>query len=150
MRYLADCIVTMLYIGRIPLAPGSWASLAAVILWLNIFNNLNYLLLPIISVILFFIGTYFSHLALKTTNKKDPSFIVVDEWVGQWITFSFLPVNYTIAILGYLLFRFFDISKVGPVKFFEKLPGAWGVMADDIIAGILSMVSLLLIQYYIL
>ena len=150
MRYLADCIVTMLYIGRIPLAPGSWASLAAVILWLNIFNNLNYLLLPIISVILFFIGTYFSHLALKTTNKKDPSFIVIDEWVGQWITFSFLPVNYTIAILGFLLFRFFDISKVGPVKFFEKLPGAWGVMADDIIAGILSMVSLLLIQYYIL
>ena len=150
MRYLADCIVTMLYIGRIPLAPGSWASLAAVILWLNIFNNLNYLLLPIISVILFFIGTYFSHLALKTTNKKDPSFIVVDEWVGQWITFSFLPVNYTIAILGFLLFRFFDISKVGPVKIFEKLPGAWGVMADDIIAGILSMVSLLLIQYYIL
>ena len=150
MRYLADCIVTMLYIGRIPLAPGSWASLAAVILWLNIFNNLNYLLLPIISLILFFIGTYFSHLALKTTNKKDPSFIVVDEWVGQWITFSFLPVNYTIAILGFILFRFFDISKVGPVKFFEKLPGAWGVMADDIIAGILSMVSLLLIQYYIL
>ena len=150
MRYLADCIVTMLYIGRIPLAPGSWASLAAVILWLNIFNNLNYLLLPIISLILFFIGTYFSHLALKTTNKKDPSFIVVDEWVGQWITFSFLPVNYTIAILGFLLFRFFDISKVCPVKFFEKLPGAWGVMADDIIAGILSMVSLLLIQYYIL
>ena len=150
MRYLADCIVTMLYIGRIPLAPGSWASLAAVILWLNIFNNLNYLLLPIISVTLFFIGTYFSHLALKTTNKKDPSFIVVDEWVGQWITFSFLPVNYTIAILGFLLFRFFDISKVGPVKFFEKPPGAWGVMADDIIAGILSMVSLLLIQYYIL
>ena len=150
MRYLADCIVTMLYIGRIPLAPGSWASLAAVILWLNIFNNLNYLLLPIISLILFFIGTYFSHLALKTTNKKAPSFIVVDEWVGQWITFSFLPVNSTIAILGFLLFRFFDISKVGPVKFFEKLPGAWGVMADDIIAGILSMVSLLLIQYYIL
>ena len=150
MRNLADCIVTMFYIGRIPLAPGSWASLAAVILWLNIFNNLNYLLLPIISLILFFIGTYFSHLALKTTNKKDPSFIVIDEWVGQWITFSFLPVNYTIAILGFLLFRFFDISKVGPVKFFEKLPGAWGVMADDIIAGILSMVSLLLIQYYIL
>ena len=150
MRYLADCIVTMLYIGRIPLAPGSWASLAAVILWLNIFNNLNYLLLPIISLILFFIGTYFSHLALKTTNKKDPSFIVIDEWVGQWIAFSFLPVNYTIAILGFLLFRFFDISKVGPVKFFEKLPGAWGVMVDDVIAGILSMVSLLLIQYYIL
>lgn len=150
MRYLVDCIVTMLYIGRIPFAPGSWASLAAVILWLNIFNNLNYLLLPIISVILFFIGTYFSHLALRTTNKKDPSFIVVDEWVGQWITFSFLPVNYTIAILGFLLFRIFDISKVGPIKIFEKLPGAWGVMADDIAAGILSMTALLLIQYYIL
>ena len=150
MKYLVDCIVTMLYIGRIPFAPGSWASLAAVILWLNIFNNLNYLLLPIISVILFFIGTYFSHLALRTTNKKDPSFIVVDEWVGQWITFSFLPVNYTIAILGFLLFRIFDISKAGPVKYFEKLPGAWGVMADDIVAGILSMTALLLIQYYIL
>ena len=150
MRYLADCIVTMFYIGRIPFAPGSWASLAAVILWLNFFKNLNYLFLPIIAVTFFFIGTYFSYLVLKTTNTKDPSFIVIDEWVGQWIAFSFLPVNYTIAILGFLLFRFFDISKVGPVKFFEKLPGAWGVMADDVIAGILSMVSLLLIQYYIL
>ena len=150
MRYLVDCIVTMFYIGRIPFAPGSWASLAAVILWLNFFKNLNYLFLPIIVVTLFFIGTYFSHLVLRTTDRKDPSFIVIDEWVGQWIAFSFLPVNYTIAILGFLLFRFFDISKVGPVKFFEKLPGAWGVMADDIIAGILSMVSLLLIQYYIL
>ena len=150
MRYLADCIVTMFYIGRIPFAPGSWASLAAVILWLNFFKNLNYLFLPIIAVTLFFIGTYFSHLVLRTMNTKDPSFIVIDEWVGQWITFSFLPVNYTIAILGFLLFRFFDISKVGPVKFFEKLPGAWGVMADDVIAGILSMMTLLLIQYYIL
>ncbi len=111
MRYLVDCIVTMFYIGRIPFAPGSWASLAAVILWLNFFKNLNYLFLPIIAVTLFFIGTYFSHLVLRTTNTKDPSFIVIDEWVGQWITFSFLPVNYTIAILGFLLFRFFDISK---------------------------------------
>ena len=150
MRYLADCIVTMFYIGRIPFAPGSWASLAAVILWLNFFKNLNYLFLPIIALTLFFIGTYFSHLVLRTTDTKDPSFIVIDEWVGQWIAFSFLPVNYTIAILGFLLFRFFDISKVGPVKFFEKLPGAWGVMADDAIAGILSMMTLLLIQYYIL
>ena len=122
MRYLADCIVTMLYIGRIPLAPGSWASLVAVILWLNIFNNLNYLLLPIISVMLFFIGTYCSHLALTTTNKKDPSFIVVDEWVGQWITFSFLPVNYTIAILGFLLFRFFErIGKLDLIFFTSSM-----------------------------
>ena len=65
MRYLADCIVTMFYIGRIPFAPGSWASLAAVILWLNFFKNLNYLFLPIIAVTLFFIGTYFSHLVLR-------------------------------------------------------------------------------------
>ena len=149
MRYLADCIVTMFYIGRIPFAPGSWASLAAVILWLNFFKNLNYLFLPIIVVTLFFIGTYFSHLVLRTTNTKDPSFIVIDEWVGQWVALSFIPVNLNFAILGFILFRFFDITKIGPVKYFEKIPGALGVMSDDIAAGLMSAIVIFIARIVI-
>ena len=62
MRYLTDCIVTMFYIGRIPFAPGSWASLVAVILWLNFFKNLNYLFLPIIALA----PVSYTHLTLPT------------------------------------------------------------------------------------
>ena len=147
---IAEWLGTVFKIGNLPLAPGTWSSFIASLVWFLLFDGIDLIILPIITIIIFFIGIISSQKIINDTNDNDPSRIVIDEWVGQWITFSFLPVNYIIAILGFLLFRFFDISKVGPVKFFEKLPGAWGVMADDIIAGILSMVSLLLIQYYIL
>ena len=95
-------------------------------------------LVPLFSIILFFVGVYFSHLSLKKSNDHDPSYIVIDEWVGQWVALSFIPVNLNFAIAGFILFRFFDITKIGPVKYFEKIPGALGVMSDDIAAGLMS------------
>ena len=140
MKILIDVIVTTFYIGRLPLAPGTWASIAATISWLFIFDATNSFLVPLSSIILFFVGVYFSHLSLKKSNDHDPSYIVIDEWVGQWVALSFIPVNLNFAILGFILFRFFDITKIGPVKYFEKIPGAIGVMSDDIAAGLMSAI----------
>jgi len=150
MKLITDCIVTVFYIGRLPIAPGTWASLAATICWLSLFHDLNNYILPFLVLIIFFIGLYFTHLTLKTIDTHDPSFIVIDEWVGQWLALSFLPVNFINAIIGFILFRFFDISKLGPVKYFEKLPGAWGVMTDDIAAGFISLAIILIFHSFIL
>ena len=150
MKIVTDLIVTTLYVGKLPLAPGTWASIIATFTWLYFFDNTNSYLLPLFSSILFIIGTYFSHLSLKGSSDHDPSYIVIDEWVGQWIALSFLPVNLSFALLGFILFRFFDISKIGPVKYFEKLPGAVGVMADDVAAGFLSMLTIYLLRVTII
>ena len=86
---------------------------------------------------------------MKKSNDHDPSYIVIDEWVGQWVALSFIPVNSNFAILGFILFRFFDITKIGPVKYFEKIPGALGVMSDDIAAGLMSAIVIFIARIVI-
>ena len=150
MKLITECIVTVFYIGRLPIAPGTWASMAATFCWFIFFRNLDASILPILISIIFFIGLYFTHRLLKTIESHDPSFIVIDEWVGQWVALSLLPVNVTNAIIGFVLFRFFDITKLGPVKYFEKMPGAWGVMTDDLVAGFISLAIILIFHSFIL
>ena len=149
MKILIDVIVTTFYIGRLPLAPGTWASISATISWLFIFDATNSILVPLYSIILFFVGVYFSNLSLKKSSDHDPSYIVIDEWVGQWVALSFIPVNLNFAIVGFILFRFFDITKIGPVKYFEKIPGALGVMSDDIAAGLMSAIVIFIARIVI-
>lgn len=150
MKILSDIIVTSFYIGKLPIAPGTWASAIATIVWLNLFDDSNSYLLPFLSIILLIIGIFFSYLSLKQSNDHDPSYIVIDEWVGQWIALSFLPVSLSYGLIALALFRFFDISKVGPVGYFEKLPGAIGVMLDDVVAGILTMVIIFTVRFFFL
>jgi len=73
---------------------------------------------------------------------NDPSHIVIDEVVGCLITFLFVPITWQSLMIGAVLFRFFDISKWFGIKYFERLQGAWGVMLDDIAAGVLSNLML--------
>jgi phosphatidylglycerophosphatase A len=88
------------------------------------------------------------HEVLKQSTDPDPSHIVIDEVVGCFYTFLFLPVNGKTLIIGFLLFRFFDITKWCGIKYCEKLPGAWGVLADDCAAGLLSNVVLQWMLHY--
>lgn len=150
MKILSDIIVTSFYIGKLPIAPGTWASAIATIVWLNLFDDSNSYLLPFLSIILLIIGTFFSYLSLKRSNDHDPSYIVIDEWVGQWIALSFLPVSLSYGLIALALFRFFDISKVGPVGYFEKIPGAIGVMLDDVVAGFLTLVIIFTVRFFFL
>ena len=134
-------------IGRIKYAPGTFASLVALVLgyYILISINIKYYLL---FVFVFVISSYvFCQIHIKVFNKKDPKEVVVDEFAGQFIALlRIIDSNniYYISIsllLSFLLFRFFDITKIGPIKRFEKFPGGIGIMSDDLIAGLCAFLT---------
>lgn len=82
------------------------------------------------------------------THAADPQEIILDEVIGTLVTFMFTPLSWDGLALGFVLFRFFDIFKPWPISFFEKLPGTWGIMFDDIAAGMVSAGILHSILWY--
>ena len=147
---IAEWFGTVFKIGKLPLAPGTWSSIIASLLWFFLFDDIDLIVLPIITILIFFIGIVSSQKIINDTNENDPSRIVIDEWVGQWITFTFIPVNLSNFVIGLVLFRFFDIIKPFPVKSAEKLTGGWGIMMDDVVAGIMSFIILYILNDTIL
>jgi len=126
------------YSGKIPFAPGTFGTIAAIPF------ALVYLIIPpafygVYIAGLILAAIYFSDHAEKILDKKDPGCIVIDEIAGYVVTMSLVPVNiYTIGA-GFFIFRFFDIVKSAPVRYFEdNFSGGAGVVLDDIMAGILS------------
>ena len=127
--------------GYIPKSPGTMGSLAAVIAWIVMAPvDLVHSILCIVA--LGFIGylasTYAISLSRGGTDHQitDPQWIVIDEWCGMWIALVCCPEqNFKWIGLAFCLFRLFDISKIGPVRWAERAPGALGVMLDDVVAG---------------
>ena len=98
---------------------------------------------------LFFVGVFTSSIVTKEINDKDPSSIVIDEWVGQWIPFIFLHLNIQNLVLSFIFFRIFDISKILFIKKFESFSGGWGVMLDDVLAGFYALVLVIMFNQFI-
>ena len=96
-------------------------------------------------------GIYLTTVTEKLLKKTDPSLVVIDEWVGQWITL--LPLVYLgrydffLLILGLVFFRFFDIKKPLGIYQLQELPSGWGIMADDVLAGLYGAILLYLITF---
>jgi len=132
------CIATGCYSGKIPFAPGTFGTIAAIPFAL-VFLIIPPSLTGIYITGLILAAIYFSDEAEKILGKKDPGCIVIDEIAGYVVTMAWVPVNIHTLVAGFLLFRFFDIVKFGPVKYFESnFSGGAGVVLDDIMAGILS------------
>ncbi len=136
---IAWVIATWFGSGCAPKAPGTIGSLFSLPLvligvWAGPFAMLTTIIL------LFFIGWWAAHIVLKTQSKQDPGFVVIDETIGQSLTFvlvSSFPLSWYIVVLGFVLFRFFDIIKFWPASFFDRsLHNAFGVMMDDVVAGV--------------
>ena len=134
-------------IGKVRIAPGTLASLIALFIGYFILYKLG-IVLYIAFIISFIILGYFSCEAhIKTYNKKDPSEVVIDEFGGQFIVIlATIDTNNTFYLtlslfLSFVLFRFFDITKIGVIKKSEKLKGGYGIMADDILAGIFAFIT---------
>ena len=133
-------------IGSIKYAPGTFASFIAVIIGFNLITSLGILNYFLITCIIIFIGYFLCEIHISLYNKKDPKEIVIDEFGGQFIVlFATIQSEnilyiYMSLTLSFLLFRFFDITKIGPIKKFEALPGGLGIMADDIIAGLCAFI----------
>lgn len=135
-------LATGLYIGKIGKAPGTLGSLAAFLPWLLIkdFPLASYLL---ILVALFIVGFFVSGSAEKILDTPDAGCIVIDEILGMFITLAAAPQHPAAWVLGFVLFRIFDIFKPFPVSWFDKrIHGGIGIMMDDVIAGLYAFIFL--------
>ncbi len=135
-------------IGYVGKGAGTLAAITACIVWYLAFNgNYNPILAVVITIAITVLGIWSSD---KVTGiwGKDPSRVVIDEWAGMFITLLFLPSSLAYIIAGLVLFRFFDIAKPLFIRKAEKLPGGWGIMLDDVVAGIYSNIILQLIFWF--
>ena len=132
-------------------APGTFGSLFGLILGYLVLN-VNLLFFIFVTIIVIILGIISIKLYLKK-QLKDPPEVIIDEVIGQLIALFplnfFLSFGYIELFIGFILFRFFDISKIGPVGYFERMPGGWGVMADDVVAGVLSLMILYGLQSFL-
>ena len=147
LLYFLSKLAEVYPIGYTKFAPGTFASLIALIIGYYLIISLKF---PnfFIFLFLFIILSYFVCEAhIKLYNKKDPKEIVVDEFTGQFVALLGLVdsknINFILIslLLSFFLFRFFDITKIGPIKKFEKLPGGIGIIADDIVAGLFAFLT---------
>lgn len=131
----ATFIATGGYSGYAGIVPGTVGSLVGLLLYLPMAESSVALRLAAI-VITFFLGVFASTHVATLWRVKDPHPIVVDEVVGMWLSLLFVPLDWVNFIAAFLVFRFFDIIKPFPARQAEWLPGGWGIMLDDVAAGI--------------
>jgi len=141
MKFFSNLISTFFYLGRLPKAPGTWGSLGALFVWSFIPESILFRLIVLIITLIF--GFFACEITLNQAIDSDPSYIVIDEVVGLWITLLFVPKTVFLFTLGFILFRVFDILKPSFIYSVQFLKGSLGVMLDDILAGVLSLIILL-------
>jgi phosphatidylglycerophosphatase A len=142
MNQLALLVASFGYVGFFPFAPGTAGSLAA----LALFAVVRWVGVPAFEVGVIFailaLGIWSANGAERALGRKDPGQVVIDEVLGMLITLALLPVSLTGVFVGFLLFRFFDVLKPYPTGRLEHLPGGYGIMLDDAMAGVYSYLVL--------
>ena len=159
---IATNIATLGVIGRTRYAPGTAGSFIAIWLAPLVFLPFSFPVRILILTFVFFLGIWASEIAAKELGKEDPSAVIIDEVLGQWISLmplaniSYFGTNllqsyeFILLLCGFMLFRLFDITKVGPVGLMErKFSGGLGIMLDDVMAGILAAAFMYSAQFYI-
>ena len=140
MKRLAKLIATFFYIGHSPWAPGTFGSLAGLGIYFLVKNNI--ILYGFTIMFLFALGIIFTTEAERVYKRKDARMIVIDEVSGMLLALFMVPYSIASAVIGFILFRLFDITKPPPARRIEKISGAFGIMFDDIIAAIYTNVIL--------
>ncbi len=142
MVKLAKIISTFFGIGLFPLAPGTLASLAMVVLYKYYLHRLSWPLYLAVLFLLIAAGVYFSSIYARSLNLKDPGKVVIDEVAGQLLALFLLRPDWVVLAPAFILFRFLDIIKPMGVKKLETLPAGWGIMADDLGSGLVVNILL--------
>lgn len=143
MQFVALALATSLGVGYVPLAPGTWGSAVGLALWLFLPHTITAQLIAIVGA--FVVGSWSGGVAERHFHSVDPAPVVIDEVMGMWITLFLNPVGWQGAIIGFFVFRLFDVVKPYPASRLERLPGGVGVMADDGMAAIYANIALRLI-----
>jgi|TARA_B110000967_G_scaffold210057_1_gene270000 phosphatidylglycerophosphatase A len=151
MNYISSIFVTLFYIGKSPIAPGTLGSIAGILIWACLNYYLGLIGFIIFFIVYFIVSYILVNIYINKTKQDDPSEVICDEVIGQFIPLLIIgSINeYYLIIFSFILFRFFDIYKIYPVNKAEKLHGAFGVILDDVVAGIYALIFLFIIKYSI-
>lgn len=148
----ATLIGTCFYAGRMKPGPGTWGSVVAMLAW----KGMGSLIAPVWHVPAL-IGTAAAVTAIgipagtrvaRAAGKEDPSHVVVDEVAGQLIALIGAPLGWKSMLAGLILFRVFDILKPPPVRQFERFPEGFGIMMDDVGAGLYALIIMQILLHY--
>jgi phosphatidylglycerophosphatase A len=158
--FLSRFIATGFFSGYAPWASGTFGTLAGIVIYL-IPGVENPVVLGVLIIVGFFVGVFTSNQVAQVEGHKltktaelaksmfqggehetpDPSIVVIDEIVGIWITLLFLPKTWLAVLIAFFAFRGFDIVKLSPAKQLEKIPNGWGIMLDDVVAGMYAWIA---------
>ncbi len=149
----AFLIATWFGCGYAPKAPGTAGSLAALVIAIALHYLVGYtgtyerLTLLLLTAILLAPGIWSASVVARETNIVDPHIVVVDEVIGQWITLAGAATfNWRSYLAALLLFRLLDVWKPPPARQFESFPGGWGIVADDVMAGIYGALAIFVLD----
>ena len=145
MKNFSKYFATLFGIGFISFAPGTFGSLFAILIWYVFIDLFSIFYFIILFLFIFSVSFYITDIYLDNYKKKDPSEVIIDEFLGQSVPLLFI-VNFNIyeVLIAFVTFRFFDIYKIYPINKIEDLKGSYGVILDDIVAGIYSLIVLML------
>jgi phosphatidylglycerophosphatase A len=146
MNYFIVILATGLGVGYSPFAPGTLGTLLAIPIYYFL-SEISFPLYEITLIGFFFLAVWVSETAGVTFGKKDDQRIVIDEMVGFFITMIWAPKTAFFVGAGFILFRLFDILKPFPIRRFEKARGGFGVVLDDVLAGVYANIILHIISF---
>jgi phosphatidylglycerophosphatase A len=148
----ASLTATFFGVGLLRPAPGTWGSAATVLLWWLVSLWLAPSTQPVaaiaLSLLVIGVGIPAATQVSRATGLKDPQFVVIDEVAGQLIALAFVPVSWKSLLLGFILFRGFDIVKPPPVRNLERLPEGAGIVIDDVAAGLYALAVMQILLHF--
>jgi len=137
----ARIVATAFGSGYAPIAPGTAGSAVGLLLFWPM-ATLAWPWQLLASTLVFLVGALAAGRVAVLVGLEDPGLVVIDEVVGQWVTLTALPFTPATAAIGFLLFRVMDVVKPWPARDLERVPGGWGIMADDVAAGVWAHLAL--------
>lgn len=138
LRYPSVLYATGLGSGLLPKAPGTWGSVLGVVLWVLAVGHLSLPAVAGLAVLAFVLGLVAIQSMQQRFGVMDAPEIVIDEIIGVWIALLLAPMHWWVLLLGFGAFRLFDIAKPWPVSWADRLHSPFGVMLDDVLAGVLA------------
>ena len=145
MNYFILLLATGFGVGFSPIVPGTIGTLLAIPIYI-FFSSIPFPVYEVTIVAFFFLSCWISDKAQSYWGNKDDRRIVIDEIMGFFVTMMWVPRTARLIILGFFFFRFFDIVKPPPIRRLERVKGGFGVVLDDVVAGVYANIVLQLLR----